>query len=100
MEKRDKDLFDDEDLDNCVTSLWTNPDVFLMHEEMRSQITLLTQAYLFSGARIGAFVHGFPGEVKTTDGNMVNVTFKGLILAVARIENDQEIIAFYGYVIN
>lgn len=62
--KREKFLFTDEDLDNCITSLSTDPDVDFMHEEMRSQITLLTQAYPFSGARVGAFLHDFTREVK------------------------------------
>lgn len=45
---------------------------------MRSQLTFLTMAYCYSGARIGAFVHNFIGEVKGQDGKMEKVVFQGL----------------------
>jgi hypothetical protein len=76
--KREKHLFDDDDLECCVISLWTEPDHVFIHEVMRSQLTFLTMAYCYSGARIGAFVHNFIGEVKTQDGEMEKVVFQVL----------------------
>jgi hypothetical protein len=50
-----------------------------LHEEVRSQITLLTQAYLFSRARLGAFLHDWEGEVKKgRDGKTKEVIFEEL----------------------
>lgn len=76
--EREKHMFNDDDLDNCVTSLWTEPDHVFIHEVMRDQISFIIQAYCYPGARIGAFVHNFAGEVKGKDGKMEEVVFKGL----------------------
>jgi hypothetical protein len=35
-------------------------------------------AYYYSGARIGAFIHNFIGEVKGQNGKMEKVVFQGL----------------------
>ncbi len=74
----EKFLFDNADLESCVISLWTEPDHVFVHEVMRSQSTFLTQAYCYSGARIGAFVHNFTGEVEGQDGKTEKVLLRGL----------------------
>lgn len=66
---REKFIFDEIDLDNCITSLWTDSDIVFMHEEMRSKVNDLFQTYLFTGARIGAFIHNFPREVREKNSN-------------------------------
>jgi hypothetical protein len=53
--KREKHLFDVDNLVNVLVSLWTEDDSVFIHESMRDQITFLLLAYFFSG--IGAFLH-------------------------------------------
>ena len=55
--KREKLLFDVEDLVNVVICALTKDDAGFIHECMRVQMTFLILVYRFSGARIGAFLH-------------------------------------------
>ena len=41
VKKGVKDLFNDDDFDNCVTSLWTESDHVFIHEVMRDQMTFI-----------------------------------------------------------
>ena len=59
IKKRDKHLFDNDDLECCIISLWTEPDHVFIHEVMRSQLTFLTMTYCYSRAGVGAFVYNF-----------------------------------------
>ena len=76
--KREKNLFDIDDLVNVLFSLWTEDDFVFIHEVMRIQITFLLLAYYFSEARIGAFLHNGKAEVKGEDGQLDRLVFKGL----------------------
>jgi hypothetical protein len=69
---------------NILDSLWTNDDSIFIHEVMRTQITFLLQAYYFSGARIGAFLHNGTAEVKGKDGQIDRLMFKGLTWKIRR----------------
>jgi hypothetical protein len=64
MEKREKPLFDVDDLVNGLFSLWTEDNSISIHEVMRVQITFLLLAYRLSGARMGAFLHNGKAQVK------------------------------------
>jgi hypothetical protein len=62
--KREKRLFDIDDLVNILFCLWTEDDSIFVHEMMRVQLTFLLRAYCSSGARIGAFLHNGTAEMK------------------------------------
>jgi len=61
--KREKRLFDIDDLVGVFVSLWTEDNSVFIHEAMRDQITFLLLVYCFSIARIGAFLHNGKTEV-------------------------------------
>jgi hypothetical protein len=66
--KREKPVFDIDDLVNVLFSLWMEDDSVFIHEVMRIQVIFLPLAYCFSGARIGAFLRKGKAEVKGKDG--------------------------------
>ncbi len=79
IKKWEKYLFDDDDFDNYVTSLWTESDHVFIYEVMRAQMIFFLQSYCYTGARIGTFVHNSVGEVEGKDGKIKKIIFKGLI---------------------
>lgn len=82
--KRDKYLFNVDDLVNVLVSLWTEDDPIFIYEGMRLQISFLLLSYCFTGARVGAFLHNGKAEVKRKDGRVDKLVFKGLTWKVRR----------------
>ena len=80
--KREKFLFDVDDLVNVIVCAWTKDDSVFIHECMRVQMTFLILIYCFSGARIGAFLHNGKTEVEKGEGQTERVVFEGLVWKV------------------
>jgi hypothetical protein len=85
--KREKHLFDVDDLVNVLFSLWTEDDTIFIHECMRDQMTFLLLAYRFTGARVGASLHNGKAEEKVADGKIDKFVFEGLTWKVRENPN-------------
>lgn len=82
--KRDKFLFDVDDLVHVILSAWTKYDNGFFHEGMRVQMTFLLLVYCFTGARVGAFLHNGKGGVEQGNDENDKMIFQGLTWKVSR----------------
>jgi hypothetical protein len=76
--KRDKHLFDVDDLVNALFTPWTEDGFIFIHERMRDQMTFLILDYRFTGARRRTYLHDAKAEVKWSDEKTDKLVFEGL----------------------
>ncbi len=87
IKKRDKFLFDVDDLVNVVVSAWTLNDSEFFHECMRVQMTFFILVYCFTDARIEAFLHNDKKEVEQKANENEKMIFQNLTWKVSQSFN-------------
>ena len=81
-QKKEKHLFDVEDLVNVLNSMWTEDDSVFIYKCMRVQMSFLFLVYCFTGARVGIFLDNAEAQVQREDGQIDTLVFQGLTWTV------------------
>lgn len=76
--RREKFLFDVDDLVHVIVSAWIKYDNGFLHEGMRVQMTFLLLVYCFTDARVGAFLNNGKGGAEQNANENDKIIFKNL----------------------